>query len=211
MLNTNLEKDQLEAQKLKHKIREDQNSVEQARKVRGKVATQIIEANFSLNEIELKASASQTKLNSLLKRIDKVEPSFSTLRRLQKLAKEQNSSCFKGLFIDYIDCPQQFYEALDIAAKKKLFSVVVEEMKDAEELLQLNKQIKGGVINIYPLEIIDKLQQKAQVEQFPEGSKSLLSKISLKQGADPRLNKLLQNVVGNVALVRDYATALKIA
>jgi hypothetical protein len=34
-------------------------------------------------------------------------------------------------------------------------------MKDAEELLQLNKQIKGGVINIYPLEIIDKLQQKA--------------------------------------------------
>ena len=67
----------------------------------------------------------------------------------------------KGLFIDYIDCPQQFYEALDIAAKKKLFSVIVEEMKDAEELLQLNKQIKGGVINIYPLEIIDKLQQKA--------------------------------------------------
>ena len=58
MLNTNLEKDQLEAQRLKHKIREDQNSVEQARKVRGKVATQIIEANFSLNEIELKASAS---------------------------------------------------------------------------------------------------------------------------------------------------------
>ena len=96
-----------------------------------------------------------------MKGIDKVEPSFSTLRRLQKLAKDQNSSCFKGLFIDYIDCPQQFYEALDIAAKKKLFSVVVEEMKDAEELLQLNKQIKGGVINIYPLEIIDKLQQKA--------------------------------------------------
>jgi hypothetical protein len=58
MLNTNLEKDQLEAQRLKNKIKEDQNSVEQARKVRGKVATQLLEANFSLNEIELKASAS---------------------------------------------------------------------------------------------------------------------------------------------------------
>ena len=122
-----------------------------------KVATQVREAMFTLNEIELQAGACQTKLNSLYQQIDKVEPVYLTLRRLQKLANDQNSNCFQGLLIDYINCPPQFYDALDIAAKQKLFSVIVNEMKDAEELLNLNKQIKGGVINIYPLEIMDQL------------------------------------------------------
>ena len=59
-----------------------------------KVATQVREAMFTLNEIELKAGACQTKLNSLHQQIDKVEPVYLTLRRLQKLAKDQNSNCF---------------------------------------------------------------------------------------------------------------------
>ena len=50
---------------------------------------------------------------------------------------------------------------MDVTVKQKLFSVIVDEMKDAEELLNLNKQIKGAVINIYPLEIMEMLPVKS--------------------------------------------------
>jgi len=86
---------------------------------------------FSLNGVELQASANRTKLSSLNQALDKVEPIYATLRRLQALAKQKESHCFKGLLIDYIECKPQFAGVLDIAANKKLFSVIVDDLKSA--------------------------------------------------------------------------------
>jgi chromosome segregation ATPase len=44
---------------------------------------------------------------------------------------------------------------VDIAAKSKLFSIIVDTLETANEVLKINKEIKGGVINIYPLETIE--------------------------------------------------------
>jgi len=44
---------------------------------------------------------------------------------------------------------------VDIAGKSKLFSVVVDNLETAKEVLRINTQIKGGVINIFPLETMD--------------------------------------------------------
>ena len=72
---------------------------------------------FSLNEVELQASSIKTKLSSLNQALDKVDPIYSTLRRLQAHAKQKESKCFKGLLIDYIECKPRFAGVLDIAAK----------------------------------------------------------------------------------------------
>ena len=74
---------------------------------------------------------------------------------------------------------------VDIAAKSKLFSVIVDTMETAKQVLEVNKQVKGGVINVYPLETLDQVatHQKAPVN----GTKSLLDIVKLKPGADPRL------------------------
>ena len=187
MLMSRQKDDSQEADKIRHQMNEHQVKMDEARKLKVKVATQVREAMFNLNEIELRAEASQAKLTQVSQQLDRVEPMHSTLRRLRKLVKEKDSKCFKGLLIDYIDCPQQFYGVLDVTVKQKLFSVIVDEMKDAEELLNLNKQIKGAVINIYPLELSEMLPVKSQPAQFPEGSIPLLSKVGLKAGADARL------------------------
>ena len=75
----------------------------------------------------------------------------------------------------------------------------------------MNKEVKGGVINIYPLETMDQIEQKAVPQSFPDEAKPLLQMVKLKAGADKRLTKLLLNMLSNVVMVKDYNTALTIA
>lgn len=89
--------------------------------------------------------------------------------------------------------------------------MIVDDLKSAQELLRLNKEIKGGVINIYPLETMDQIEQKAMPQSYPDGAKPLLKMVKLKEGADKRLTKLLLNALCKVVMVKDYATALNIA
>ena len=44
---------------------------------------------------------------------------------------------------------------VDIAAKSKLFSVLVDDLETAQQILQINKEIKGGVIKIFTFETLD--------------------------------------------------------
>jgi hypothetical protein len=38
--------------------------------------------------------------------------------------------------------------------------VIVDDLNTAKEVLSLNQQIKGGVINIYPLSIMDQVHDQ---------------------------------------------------
>jgi chromosome segregation ATPase len=58
---------------------------------------------------------------------------------------------FKGILLDYIECLPEITPCIDLTAKSKLFSIIVENLEDAKTLLELNKEIRGGVINIFPL------------------------------------------------------------
>jgi len=60
-----------------------------------------------MNEIDLTKKANETKLNALYSRLDKLEPSYGTVRRVQaQITKEPEIGAgLKGLFIDFIECP----------------------------------------------------------------------------------------------------------
>ena len=78
------------------------------------------------------------------------------MRRLKAQVEKKDSDCLKGMLIDFIECTNPVMNGvIDIAAKQKLFCAVVDDLRGAQELLQLNKEVKGGVINIYPLETLD--------------------------------------------------------
>ena len=64
--------------------------------------------------------------------------------------------------IDFIDFDPKIASIVDLAAKSKLFSIIVEDLNAAKEILALNNLIKGGVINIYPISIIESIKQEKQ-------------------------------------------------
>jgi chromosome segregation ATPase len=78
-------------------------------------------------------------------------------------------------------------------------------------LLDLNKQLKGGVINIFPLSLIDDMELK--LRRYPDAADAapLKNFITLKAGSDARLLKLIDSFFSKVVLVKDYATAMNVA
>jgi hypothetical protein len=49
---------------------------------------------------------------------------------------------------------------VDLAAKSKLFSVIVDDLETAHKILAINKEIKGNVINIYTYETLEYVPAK---------------------------------------------------
>lgn len=114
--------------------------------------------------------------------------------------------------IDFLDCENSgYFPCIDLAAKSKLFSIIVDDLEAAREILAINDEIKGGVINIHPLSIMDNTPEKER--RYPESNevKPLYKTLKLKEDADPRLAKLIHNIFGKVVLVRTYPLAMEIA
>ena len=97
----------------------------------------------------------KAKYTTEVEQLERLDSIYSTLKRLKVLINEKNIVGFRGLLIDFIECDNRFAACVDLAAKSKLLSIIVDDLDTAKEILALNNQIKGGVINIYPLSIID--------------------------------------------------------
>ena len=89
---------------------------------------------------------------------------------------------------------------IDIAAKQKLFSIIVDKFETAKEVLDVNKEIKGGVVNIFPLETLDSLYQDRK--KTPSNCKPMLDIVSLTANAGGRLQSLVDSIFGKVVLVK---------
>lgn len=114
------------------------------------------------------------------------------------------------MLVDYLNCSSEsFQPCVDIAAKSKLFSVIVDSLETAKQVLEINQQIRGGVISIYPLETMEEM--KRPTKTAPEGTKSMLDIVTLSPKADKRLAHLVEHIFGKVVLVKGYDEAMAVA
>ena len=175
------------------------------REIAGDVKNQI----FQRNELEHEVKIHQNRISGFTKQIEKVEPIFGVLQRIEQMAKAQNISGFRGLLIDHLICKSEsFMSCVDVAAKSKLFAIVVDDMETAKRILEINKSIKGGMIQIYPLET---LEMRKPAKRIPDGVKSMLDVVSLAESADKRMQALLDNIFGKVVLVKSYDEGMRVA
>lgn len=74
----------------------------------------------------------KTRLEQSFAQLDKLEPIYATLRRIESIAKEQEIKGYRGLLIDFVECKfPQFHQIVDIVAKSKLFSILVDDLDTA--------------------------------------------------------------------------------
>jgi len=79
-------------------------------------------------------------------------------------------------------------------------------------VLEINKAIKGGVINIYPLETLDLIARKEN--KLPPASpdiRNVCDFVKLKPTADQKLAVLVHNIFAKVIMVKEYSRALQLA
>lgn len=97
---------------------------------------------------------------------------------------------------------------MDLAAKSKLFSILVDDLEAAQQVLAINKEIKGGVIKIFTFETMEHVPLKQPTHAYPPSVKPLIDFVSAK---DPRVAKLVNNIFCKVVLAKEYETALQVA
>lgn len=87
---------------------------------------------FTSNEFEVEIRTLKTKYQTEVEALEKIEPLYSTLRRLKALIIDKKIPGFKGFMLDFIECPAAYYACLDLAGKNKLFSIIVDDLEAAK-------------------------------------------------------------------------------
>lgn len=78
------------------------------------------------------------------------ESLFTSLEKLKSACAHMPG--FYGLVLDQITVPNRFITCMDCAGKLKGFSLVVDTFETAKAVIEINKKLEGGSINIYPAE-----------------------------------------------------------
>ena len=110
-----------------------------AKEEKRKVAHAMKDALFQKNEVEAEIGSINTKYKAEVDGLEKIEPIFQTLKKLKTLTKEKGLGGFMGLLIDFIEFDPKISSIIDLAAKSKLFSVIVDDLNTAKEVLSLNQ------------------------------------------------------------------------
>lgn len=93
--------------------------------------------------------------------MEKAEPIFSTLERIEQKCKENGIGGYKGRFIDFINTKKELFNpCIDIASKQKLMSIIVDTLETAHQVVEINKQLNGGVVIIYTLETLNSIKKE---------------------------------------------------
>jgi chromosome segregation ATPase len=207
-LNSKLSDNSVDLAQNQQNCKEAFEMIEKARKIKREVASEVKAQIFQQNELELEIKGKQKRIGGFTKQIEKVEPMFGTLQRIEQKCVEQNLVGYKGLLIDFISCKSEnLMPCIDLAAKSKLFSIIVDTLETAKQVLDINKSIKGGVINIFPLETLT----SKPMPQIPAGVKSMMEVVKVNSSADPRIEGLVQNIFSKVVLVKSYDDGMRVA
>lgn len=96
------------------------------------------DALFQKNEVEAEISSLNTKCKAESDGLEKLEPIFATLKKIRAVIKEKKVEGYKGMLIDFIEFDAKISSIVDLAGKSKLFSVIVDDMNAAKEILSIN-------------------------------------------------------------------------
>lgn len=117
-----------------------------------------------------------------------------------------------GLFVDLVEIPEEIHHFCETLILNKLFSVVVKDESVARRLLDLNKELKGGLINILPLSWA--VQNDDLEHEYPDSSEVAI----LEREITPKpqytglgVDKLITQELGGYVCVQTLAEAQEYA
>lgn len=80
---------------------------------------------------------------------------IQALRELMKQVEQREVDGVYGMLIDLVDIKPDVLSAIESLAYNKMFAIAVKDTKTADELVAINRELKGPRISIYPMEWLD--------------------------------------------------------
>ena len=147
--------------------------------------------------------------------------------KLKQEVLKQKVSGFHGILLDLVEFPDHIRLGLNQVGLGNLFTIIVDTYEAADKIIQINKDLKLGKINIYPLEGLDD-QGAGNFEEeglFFEGEASnkypqdediaiFEHEITHKVGyskISSQLKKVIKDLFQGLIMVKDLDTAISYA
>eukprot|EP00210_Caulerpa_lentillifera_P003089 g2951.t1 len=127
----------------------------------------------------------------------------SALDTIKKLAQELNLEGVYGTVGELINCKEQYFTAVDVAARNHLFSVVVDQSSTAEPLIRHLIQDKLGRVTFIPLDQLPDNDLEHQTENLSDKAFPLVKVLK----SDHKFLPVLKHIFGKTALVADLDSA----
>ena len=166
------------------------------------------------NEISSKIDLNKDKINSVRANMLYSDTYSSVCNILN-----QNIEGVYGCVLDYLNLDNsQYNKAIEQIGKQKLLSIICDSSEIAMKILNFNKEMKGGVIQIIPLD--DPFNNKSKSINYPNDKycAPLINLIELNSDTLNRYNidaSIIKPIINNIfyksLLVKDFDTGMKYA
>lgn len=80
---------------------------------------------------------------------------YANYVKLKQEVQQQKLKGFYGILLDLVEFPDHIRLGLNQVGLGSLFTIIVDTYETADKIIQINKDLKLGKINIYPLEGLD--------------------------------------------------------
>lgn len=166
--------------------------------------------DLDINEL----SDENESVKDSIKQLERLAPSFEVLQAVREIKQQSFPGCY-GILMDLVTTDKKYKNAMDIFGKDKLYSLVVDSVQTADEIMEFNRKKGGPVIHIMPLEWNKDIKQYSypttdalpfmQFIQIKENP--LLANNLKKEDLLPIINK----VFGKSLLVKNYEVGMKVS
>jgi structural maintenance of chromosome 3 (chondroitin sulfate proteoglycan 6) len=218
-LNTNLKDDELSYENLTKNIKQSEVSSQEITSGLKSVNEKLIECKrrrveilTNMKKIDIDANEIEEEIFSLKesqKQSERIMPNIDVVKAISEI-KKLNLPGFYGCILDLIKVDKRYRNILDIFAKDKLFSLVVDSLETADKILEYNKSRNGPVIDILPCE----WNQNSQPIIYPQTSDAvpLIQFIDLVDHSNKNtLYPIIEKIFGKCLLVKNYEVAMNLA
>lgn len=197
---------------LSNNLNEIKNALAQKQKTRVDNVNLIKKNDMKVNEYNEELETIQENTKGIIKMI----PNYEVLNTVLNI-KKMNIPGLIGILIELIDVDPRFKDAVDLIAKDKLYSIIVDNFETANKIIEINKERKGPVISILPLDWNKDYSNKYNYQNLKDSS-PLVNFIRIKSGIISNfdlykkdLENLIDKIFGKTLLVKNYDTGLNLA
>jgi chromosome segregation protein len=150
---------------------------------------------------------------SRLKVLEDMEKDFEGYSKSVKALLANAGQITKGMLGavgEMINVPSQYVAAIDVALGAQLQSVVTEKEEDAKVLIEYLKKHKLGRATFLPISSIKPrfFNEREKNSFHMEGFVGIASKLI---GYDNKIENIINNLLGRIAIVKDMDAAIKLA
>ncbi len=197
---------------LANNIMEIKNQITENQKIRVENVNMIKKNDLKINELNEELDL----INQNSKNIIKLIPNYDILNTVLNI-KRMNIPGLIGILIEIIEVDSRFKDAVDLIAKDKLYSMIVDNIETANKIININKEKKGPVISILPLDWNKDYKSNYDCNNLKDSS-PLINYIKIKSNIINNydlykndIENLIIKIFGKTLLVKNYEIGLALA